>query len=265
MRRITRPGARLARTLPFAGDITPGSLLTGVDAGEVSAAPPVVTPPGLVTTDEVVDAIDVAPLPPWVPAPVARWLLDLLRRYRWMHWLVLALAIVLLVGGLVLVGVTGGTVAAALGTVVIVVALVAVALWWALRRSEAQLDRADGLRPGALTVEAVDRLPDAPGFEITTPGTPATPAPTGATGDSPTAVRFKDRAARLGPPAPGQPHRRRHRRAGGRPVRDGWNRGARRWHGWQASNRASRSRSGRWPGSRCLGASSPTWSRTSGR
>lgn len=191
MRRITRPGARLSRLLPFAGDITPATLLGRMDAGAVSAAPPKVTPPGVVTTDEVADTVGPAPLPWWIPGPIAAWLLGLLRRHRWLPWLVLAIAVVLLFVS-VLAAAIGVGIGVAIGAVVGVLALVLLALWWVLRRSEADLDRADAIRPGSLTVAAVDRLPAAPGFVLTAPGQPQ-PAPLpGAGGDSLTAVRFKD-------------------------------------------------------------------------
>jgi len=191
MRRVTRPGGRLARLLPFGGEITPATLLRRIDAGEVSAAPPVHTPPGLATTDELADAVPVPPLPTWIPGPLAAWLLRGIRRFRWLPWLVLALAVLAIVLGLLLV-LVGGAAALAVGVLALLVAAVLVAVWWALRRSESALDRADTLRPGGLTVQAVDRLPDAPGFVLTSPGDiPPTPPP-GATGDSATAVRFKD-------------------------------------------------------------------------
>jgi len=184
MRRVTRPGARLHRQLPAASV----DLLGRVDAGEVSPAPPKVTPPGVVTTDEVADTIGPGPLPGWIPGLVAAWLLALLRRHRWLHWLVLALAVLVLVAGVLLVAVAG--VGAAVAAAVL--AFVLLAMWWALRRSEAALDRADTLRPGSLTPAAVDRLPAAPGFVLTAPGQPQPAPPPGAAGDSPTAVRFKN-------------------------------------------------------------------------
>lgn len=190
LRRITRPGARLARKLPFGGGVSLGTLLERVDAGEVSAAPPKVTPPGVVTTDEVADTVGVPPLPPWVPDPIAVWLLDLLRRWRWLPWLLLALAGAIVVVGALLI-LAGGVAGYVIGAVVLLVGLVLFALWLALRRSESALDRGDSIRPGGLTVEGVDRLPDAPGFVIFEPGSTPPTAPPGTSGDSPTAVRFK--------------------------------------------------------------------------
>jgi hypothetical protein len=57
MRRVMRPSARLMRTLPFNATVTPQNLLTRVNAGRVSAAPPKVVPPGLPTLDQVAQVV----------------------------------------------------------------------------------------------------------------------------------------------------------------------------------------------------------------
>ncbi len=189
MRRITRPGARLSRMLPWTDDVTPGTLLERMDAGEVAAAPPKVAPTGVATTDDVADAVPVPPLPPWLPPGVAAWLLALLRRLRSLPMLLILAALLLVVLGLVLLA-AGGAVAIIVAVVAVFVAVLVLWVAVALRRAQAAIDRADSLRPGGLTVEAVDRLPAAPGFVITRPGETA---PAGVSGpDSPTAVRFKN-------------------------------------------------------------------------
>lgn len=55
MRRITRAGSRLMRSLPFTGTITRDGLLPRMDAatGAVTAAPPKATPGGMVTGEQV--------------------------------------------------------------------------------------------------------------------------------------------------------------------------------------------------------------------
>ncbi|MDQ6700694.1 MAG: hypothetical protein M3Z36_10980, partial [Acidobacteriota bacterium] len=87
MRRVLRPGSRMMRTLPFTAALTPGNLLTRVNNGEVSPAPPVVVAPGVTTVDQVSGAAT----PPNVPS----WLLDLLLRYPWLPKAVLVIAILL--------------------------------------------------------------------------------------------------------------------------------------------------------------------------
>src|SRR5205085_1343292 len=73
MRRIVRPQARLMRTLKFDANATPQNLLARVNAGEVSAAPAKVAPPGVPTVDQAAAAAD--------PKGVPKWLLDLLTRF----------------------------------------------------------------------------------------------------------------------------------------------------------------------------------------
>jgi hypothetical protein len=190
LRRVTRPGARLAQLLPFSDGVSVGTMLERVDAGEVSAAPPKVTPPGVVTTDDVASTVDVS-LPSWVPGPIAGLLLDLLRRWRWLPWLLLALAVALVVVGVVLIP-AGGAAGYVVGVIVVLVGLLLFPLWRALRRSESALDRRDSIRPGGLTEVGVDRLPDAPAFEIFEPGGNPPTAPPGSRGDSRSAARLKD-------------------------------------------------------------------------
>lgn len=188
MRRITRPGARLSRKLPWTDDVTPGTLLERMDAGEVAAAPAKVTPAGVVTTDEVADTVPMPPLPSWLPASLAAWLLALLRRLRSLPTLLILVAVLLAILGVALLAV-GGTVAIIVAVLAVVIAGLVLWVAIALRRAQVAIDRADGLRPGALTVEAVDRLPAAPRFVLTRPGKTVPPGGTGP--DSPTAVRFK--------------------------------------------------------------------------
>jgi hypothetical protein len=189
LRRVTRPGGRMTRMLPYGGSITPGTLLERMDAGAVAAAPPRVTPPGLVTTDELADAAPVPSLPGWVPKGLAEWLIRLVRRLRWLPTLLLVVAVVLALAAVALF-VLGGAAAVTIAVVLVVLAAIGVVLGLALGRVSAALERADLLRPDALTAEVVDALPPAPGFVITEPG--QTPPPAGTGPDSPTAARFKD-------------------------------------------------------------------------
>jgi len=59
MRRITRPGSRLMRSLPFTAEQPPEALLPRMDAddGAVTAAPPKTTPPAVVTPERLDDVL----------------------------------------------------------------------------------------------------------------------------------------------------------------------------------------------------------------
>ena len=179
MRRMTRPGGRLMTSLPFDERVRPDNLIERINAGEVSAAPPRETPPGVVTTDEIADEV----APPGVPPAVV----DVLRRFPGLAQLVLGLAAVVLV--LVVVLLVLGVIGIALAVVGLALAAALFVLFGLLRRWSAALAVPDAIRPRSLTPEAVDALPASPDFTITEPGAGVTFRP-GAS-DSPTARRFK--------------------------------------------------------------------------
>jgi hypothetical protein len=176
MRRIVRPRGRLIRSLPFEGEIQPDTLIDRINNGEVSAAPPKETPPGVVTVDEVADTL----LPPNVPP----FIVDLLRRFPWLQYLPLVLALLIVILLLVLslggifIGVGGAAIAAL------------VAIYRQLQQWANQIQQADSIREENQTPEAVDRLPKSPDFVLTEPGSSFNPSQ-GAI-DSAEAVRFKN-------------------------------------------------------------------------
>jgi hypothetical protein len=57
MRRVTRPGSRLMRRLPFDPKVPPNALLSKINTGEVTAAPPKTPPPGVTTVDQLEQAL----------------------------------------------------------------------------------------------------------------------------------------------------------------------------------------------------------------
>jgi hypothetical protein len=61
------------RRLPFTATITPNNLLTRVNSGAVSAAPPKTTPPSLPTVDQAGQAANPSGAPSWVLALLAAW------------------------------------------------------------------------------------------------------------------------------------------------------------------------------------------------
>jgi hypothetical protein len=170
-RRVVRPQARLIRSLPFTAAITPQNLLTRVNAGEVTAAPPKTVPTGVVTVGQVAGAAE--------PANVPSWLLALLARYPWLLWALLAL-------GIVLFAVLAHAVSLIAGLVVLAVFVGLAVLAWRLRTEEAT---AASLEEDDQTPAAVGSLPANPTFVLSVPGAGTTTA-TGAT-DSVAAANFK--------------------------------------------------------------------------
>ncbi len=171
-RRVMRPGSRLIRTLPFTAEVTPQNLMTRVNSGQVSPAPPVVVPPGVTTVDKAADA---------TPTTVPGWIATLLSHLPWLPLAVLIATIVLALIAL-LIPVAG---------IVIAVAIVigGVILYRQLLRWQQLLKAPGSLTEAGQTPQAVDQFPKSPDFTIQMPGSTVRPA-IGAT-DSPTAVRFK--------------------------------------------------------------------------
>jgi hypothetical protein len=179
MRRLIRPRGRIMRTLEFSAEARPDTLLQRVNAGEVSAAPPKITPPGVVTTDEVADLV--------LPSGVPPWLVGTLRRWPWLVTATLVVAVVVALLALLLVLLAGaGAVLLVVGAAVAAVLLV---LWMLLRQWAAAIARSDALRESGLTAAAVDELPKSPDFTVSEPGAGVTPNQ-GET-DSVQAIRFK--------------------------------------------------------------------------
>jgi hypothetical protein len=175
MRRIVRSRGRLMKSLPFTDNIQPDNILTRINDGEVSAAPPKQTPPGVVTVKDVSNSLQ----PKNVPAPI----IDLLRRFPWLQYvpLILALLITILLWLLSLGGIAiaiGGTAIAAL-----------VALFRQLQQWAKQIEQADSILEENQTPESVDNLPKSPDFVLTEPGSSFKPSQ--GTTDSAEAVRFK--------------------------------------------------------------------------
>ncbi|WP_416956476.1 hypothetical protein [Streptomyces sp. Agncl-13] len=173
MRRIVRPRGRLVRSLPFDSTLTPGRLIDRVNLGQVSAAPPKSAPQGVVTSGELAEQ--------WLPKGVPAFVLTWLRRFAFLPLLVPLAAVALALMLLLLLFPVG---------VVPAVVLVAVGLF--LHRRLGRWRRAvlaAELLAEDQTPESVDRLPGAPDFVITEPGSGFVPR-TGAA-DSVEAARFK--------------------------------------------------------------------------
>lgn len=174
MRRITRPRGAFMQGLSFDASRRPSNLLARANEGQVSAAPPKQPPSGTPTVEELASRL----LPHGLPV----FVVDALRRFPWLVYLPLALAVLVLVVAFVI----GGAFLIVLGLVVAAALALATAALW---RARASIARADVLREEDLTPAAIDRLPPTPDFHLAAPASGFTPHVDGT--DSAEAVHFK--------------------------------------------------------------------------
>lgn len=176
MRKYTRPRGTLVKRLNFTEKINNQSLITRINEGQITAAPPRVTPEDLNTIEELSDKLD----PKGIPAFIKKWL----SKYKWLKWVPLALALIILIviflikGSIVLYGVTGAIVAGL------------IYLFILLNKWSKKLINTSILKPENQTPEAVATYPKSPDFRIIVPGDKFRPK-TGNT-DSEEAKKFKE-------------------------------------------------------------------------
>jgi hypothetical protein len=175
LRRVIRPRGRLIRSLPFDGTLKPDQLITRVNEGEASAAPPKVTPQKVATPADAAAQV----LPADAPPAVVR----LLRDYPNLPVLVLIIALVLALILFLLLPLAAGSVAAA------VVLAAGVYLYTRLRRWNDGVKAAGVIAEENQTPEFVNRIPANSAFRIADPGSGFVARPGGA--DSVEATRFK--------------------------------------------------------------------------
>ncbi|MFZ1789187.1 MAG: hypothetical protein WAT92_12770 [Saprospiraceae bacterium] len=176
MRKVLRPRGKIATRLNFDETRTPYNLITRINAGEVSAAPPKVIPEGIQTPKDIADLAKSSNIPDFI--------LDFLDRYPWIKWipLILALLIVLL---LILFAP-----AIAFMSVGVVASGAMIYTYRLLDKWSKQIANANSILEENQTTESVDELPKSSDFRISEPIENFTPT-TGGTRDSEEAVRFK--------------------------------------------------------------------------
>ena len=154
MRRVMRPGGRVAKRLALTGPTSAGQLVARANSGEVSAAPPRLPPAKILSPDDLANAAEPRGdnVPLWTR--LGRWIRD-----NFVLALGLLLAVVLV--GSILVG--GGCLGLFVGGALLVAGLIAGrhALQLANRQRAA-----DQLREDHLTPAAVDALPGSSGFTL---------------------------------------------------------------------------------------------------
>lgn len=174
LRRVIRPRGRLMKSLAFAGDIQPDTLIKRVNDGAVSPAPPKVVPPGVVTVNQVADTLAPKDAPPTIVA----WL----RHYPWLKYLPLLLAALILLV-LLFFGVFGLVIG-------LVIAAALIYVYRQLDRWEQQLAQTDAMREENQLPTSVNDLPKSPDFVISEPNSGVRPSR--GTTDSREAILFKN-------------------------------------------------------------------------
>lgn len=163
MRRIIRPRGRLIRSLPFDGTQRPDQLIARVNAGEVNAAPPKVTPPGVFTYGQAAGQA--------YPSGAPAWILDWLKRLPQLPLLVLIIAILL---ALLLFFIVGPALGLVIGGALIASGVFA---WRKVTAWRAAMGVSNAIAESNQTPEAVDALPGVSNFTITNPGVAFVPQP----------------------------------------------------------------------------------------
>lgn len=176
LRRMIRPRGRLVKSLPFTVAQPASRLLERVNAGEVSAAPPKVTPPSVITPADVVNAV--------TPTDAPGGVLDALKKNPALAKIILGIALVIALFLLLLFPTMVGLVLA------LIVVAAGIAAYRKLMGWSKALDAVDSVKEENQTPAAVDALPKNGTFTISEIGEGVTPAPGGTT-DSVEAARFK--------------------------------------------------------------------------
>ncbi|NKQ37367.1 MAG: hypothetical protein HF973_17345 [Chloroflexi bacterium] len=178
LRRITRPRGRLMKALPFDDSYSGDNLISRVNAGEVTAAPPKADLDGAPSVDDLADQIEPSGVPSFVQDLLARFpnLLQIIAT------LLIALFILLLLVFIFLPGIAQ----------TVILLLLIGGLGWAyyqVRQWQQQQTAADSIREENQQPRQVDELPLSPDFRLIEPGETFTPT----TGDSDSveAVHYK--------------------------------------------------------------------------
>jgi hypothetical protein len=174
LRRVLRPGGRLMRSLPFTATATPRNLIERINADQVKSAPDKTVPAGVVTVDQTVSAV----LPKGAPTTVLDWL----KKFPWLPWAVLVVAIVLAIILFIVLGPVAGTIAA------LAVVGGGIYVFRLLRGWATAVQASDAISQAGQTPASVDSYPTSSNFALSNPGAAFVPTLGGA--DSPTGTRF---------------------------------------------------------------------------
>jgi hypothetical protein len=169
-RKITRSrGAVMRKVAPPAESIK-RPVISELNEGKLTAAPPAPEATGILSVDELADSIEPSRIPAWL----RRWLREKIVRWILLGLLALALVLMLLTGALIVFFIA-----------------VAAALLVVAERLRSQIETAEAFHEAAFKPESVDQIPARPNFVLTdfNQPMPAVSAPAGA--DSVAAANFR--------------------------------------------------------------------------
>lgn len=156
MRRIIRPRGRIAfhlkKQLPAGETLRLEEVVSKINTGEIVPVPPKAIPPGMPAVDNVATAME--------PSGVPAFIKDLLRRYPWLPFAALGIALIILLL-LLLFAATGFALIAGLA-----VAGGFIYLWRLLTKWGKALKAADSMKSENLKPEIIDEMPKSPDFHL---------------------------------------------------------------------------------------------------
>jgi len=156
-RRAFRPGSTIFRRVKQTGPSI-RAWIERINSGDITATPPKVTPPEILTETEVSDGIQPTGIPFWLQPLLRNWVIFFLL-------LLLLIVLVLLLFGLSPLGI-------GLAVAIVVVGIALWRRWLTFRHDEAGANAVDntGWTPGAVL-----EIPPAPGFVIAEPSASSAP------------------------------------------------------------------------------------------
>ncbi len=185
MRKFTMPRGRLVKALPFdAKKISAHTLVGRINTGEVKPAPEKKIPRELPTLDQVADSAK--------PQKVPKFLLRWMDKIKWLKYLFLGLAVLILALLAIFVTPDLSSITPGIGSIsgiAMLLAILLIYLFTKMLKWDKQNEQANNLKEENQSPEAVDQFPKFTDFRLTEPGEQI--EFTKGSSDSAEATRFK--------------------------------------------------------------------------
>ncbi|MFW5900968.1 MAG: hypothetical protein ACOCUK_00340, partial [bacterium] len=166
MRKFTMPRGRLVNALPFdAQKISEHTLVGRINTGEVKPAPEKKIPRELPTLDQVADSVK--------PQKVPKFLLRWMDKIKWLKYLFLGLAVLILALLAIFVTPDLSSITPGIGSIsgiAMLLAILLIYLFSKMLKWDKQNEQANHLKEENQSPEAVDQLPKFTDFRLTEPG-----------------------------------------------------------------------------------------------